>query len=760
MGTEVIEGNEIILNSIRYPLVGQLRRELTSLFPEKMVTGEYSKLSDINKDAWVISDQRGGVLIEEMDEQKHANRCYWSTCNLGFKGHIFLPKLATSVTIADTTGSPSTVPSITNPSFEDDEANGVAPTGWTNYTNGNGTALTDTTHPHSGTYSLKAIRGSTGDYAGRTQALPWDNAFRSAAVTVSCWIWQDTTGDPRGYLDIYDGQGTTTSTVTTTEGSFVKITATRTLHVSADQLLIRLYVTGASGEICWFDNVMTTIALTGNVKCFATFNGVHYMGKGSYLQKRTATNFTTVTSGSTLGGIITALVPTDDYLFIFCGDGCAGWAMDTNETLTQVPFYGDFGIWWDDKLFGADSKGQLFYVTKPEDPTNASFDVTKNGKLPIDDNDLQALETYYNIDGDDVIYAREKSGVWVHDYANAKWVKSQLQIPEHTNGAKGGCVWRDGLFVSSGLDVIKYTPDVPAQIVSMGLDRDDGMPVEYAGEIVYMTPGYNEFYAAVDASQVAGTGYSTIMAWDGTGWQCTWADASADSAIHAMDVSSVSTYSLWFDDANVVYYIPLHRNLRNPLKISTDTHATGAMHITPWFDADWQVGNKLALTHELYAGADVSSDESIIMKYRTNHTNTDRDTGWTTMDTVVAAGLDTYTFGSSLGTAFKAIQFRYDLARKAADTDETPDILYAVLYYKKVLPKKWGWRFTVDCSHPYHGYSGKQLLDAMVTAAELGTLMTFYYDTTCKYVEVRSVTAVQDTGRIRKGMYDIFVTEL
>jgi len=105
MAITIVNPNEVMLNSVRYPILGGIKPELTSIWPEKMVTGDYTKASDINKDSWVISDQRGGILIEEMDEQKDANRSYFSTCNLNYKGHIFLPDLATEMTMPAHTAS-------------------------------------------------------------------------------------------------------------------------------------------------------------------------------------------------------------------------------------------------------------------------------------------------------------------------------------------------------------------------------------------------------------------------------------------------------------------------------------------------------------------------------------------------------------------------------------------------------------------------------------------------------------------------------
>jgi len=86
----VVTKNEIQLNSIHYPIKGSPISALSSLYAPKMVVGDYSKESEREVSSWIIGDQRGGILVEEMDERTQANRAFFSTCDLRFKGHIFL----------------------------------------------------------------------------------------------------------------------------------------------------------------------------------------------------------------------------------------------------------------------------------------------------------------------------------------------------------------------------------------------------------------------------------------------------------------------------------------------------------------------------------------------------------------------------------------------------------------------------------------------------------------------------------------------
>jgi len=294
------------------------------------------------------------------------------------------------------------------------------------------------------------------------------------------------------------------------------------------------------------------------------------------------------------------------------------------------------------------------------------------------------------------------------------------------------------------------------------LDKDDGLPQLYGGEVVKFIKGYNEFFALVNSTYEGTTSYSSVMANDGKGWQSWWTDGTVNEAMHTGIVSSVVAHRLWFTAGTAVYWIALQKNIRNPKKVSTFAYSTGGIHITPWFDANW-VGQKLALQFKIFC-KDTTATESVLVQYRIDHATTAVATTWTTLGTVVAAGdgvETTYTFGSSLGTNFKAIQFKFTLARTnatpATDKLKSPDVQYAVLEYQKIIKPTWGWAFTIDCNKEYNGRTPNQMLDAVVTAAELEVLTPFLYKDTTYYVRVKSVEGERLTGDGRKGTYNVLV---
>ena len=414
---------------------------------------------------------------------------------------------------------------------------------------------------------------------------------------------------------------------------------------------------------------------------------------------------------------------------------------------------------WDDKEFFSDSDGQMKYDATPN---AASPSMTANGKLDLPDNYLKNLVLYRDADGDYVIYGATRQGLWIHDYTNAKWIETELTSPDHATGGMGADVWRDALYISSGLHVDYYKTGTTANIDSVGLDEYDGLPATRGGEIVKHIKGSDALYALVDSQYEGATSRSTVMRYDKLGWQCFWEAGSNNLDMHNGIESSIYAYRLWFDASDTVYYIPLYAYLAKPKKISTYTYAASGTHITPWFDAGWPNGDKLALKFKTKTSG-CSANETVTVSYRTDHTNTDLTTGWTSMGAITTNTTTTYTFGSDAGTSFKSIQFKFALARGGTTTNSPCIEWTSFVYLKKANSAStisWQYQFTVDCNQTYNHKSKSQLVDAVKTAVESTTLVQLGFrndtgGTDSPYGEIRSVNGDVQTGIRKQGQYTL-----
>ncbi|KKK74117.1 hypothetical protein LCGC14_2886990, partial [marine sediment metagenome] len=101
MADRVINTNEVCLNSVIFPIDGFVRETSISRFPGKTITGDYEYSNEQILSNWITRGQRGGMLVEDMDESIHADRYWYSNCDTRYD--ITLGKLATAISAPDNT---------------------------------------------------------------------------------------------------------------------------------------------------------------------------------------------------------------------------------------------------------------------------------------------------------------------------------------------------------------------------------------------------------------------------------------------------------------------------------------------------------------------------------------------------------------------------------------------------------------------------------------------------------------------------------
>jgi hypothetical protein len=133
------------------------------------------------------------------------------------------------------------------------------------------------------------------------------------------------------------------------------------------------------------------------------------------------------------------------------------------------------------------------------------------------------------------------------------------------------------------------------------------------------------------------------------------------------------------------------------------------------------------------------------------------------------AGTYTYTFGSSVGTAFRAIKFKLTLSRSTATTTglekfNSPDVISLTMEWRKKLTAKWGHTVEVDLNNIYKGNGPKDLRSNLISAIESTTLVEFTFrddsgGTRNYYVDVTSAQGLEYTGHDERGSTMISVVE-
>ena len=104
----VTSNNTVNLGNRLFNIVGKPQRRLVSVFPQKIVTGDYTNESNPVSSAQVWDDARGGIGVENWTQQA-AGRPWYSTLSLRHNRHLVLQRRAISTASNDDIGSDTSV---------------------------------------------------------------------------------------------------------------------------------------------------------------------------------------------------------------------------------------------------------------------------------------------------------------------------------------------------------------------------------------------------------------------------------------------------------------------------------------------------------------------------------------------------------------------------------------------------------------------------------------------------------------------------
>ena len=489
---------------------------------------------------------------------------------------------------------------------------------------------------------------------------------------------------------------------------------------------------------------------------------------------------------------ITVRMGGTDYIVVAHTDGYSYFSSAT--TVADKTTDAKYLAFWDDRLWGIDSTGQLWYtLTISGTPINDS-------KVPVQDGYVTDLFVGRDAKGEHILYAATKVGLFAHDSANQRWVQTEFELPFHNFNGVGSVRWRDSIYVPSGLGIYKYiNGNNNAVITVMGPDRDDGLPATYRGTVKSLVGTHTELLAAIDATTAPGaqaatdipwqygstagmsghsssviaasSGQSSIVAWNDTGWETKWVapSANAGKSISIMHVSNAGKgdYRLWWGFDGNVYHQLIPFDVTNPSQLTsvegTDYayEATG-FHETPWFDAQQVEVDKLAIKLKVEVDG-AGSNETVAVQYATDYS-----TSYTSLGTISSSGTTEYSFASGVGVGFRSIKFKLTLSREAGSTvaiqKKTPDVVSLTLEYRKKLPAKYGHTLEVSLNETYKGNGPKELRTNLVTAIESNVLVEFTYrddggGTRNYYVDIASATGLEFTGYDERGTSRITLVE-
>ena len=735
----MIEGT-VKLNGLWYNLASKIMGTYHSRMPGKVNTGpdEFDKENFLSN--WIISDQRGGIGVDEMDESVHADRSWWTNCITDYDGHMTLPRLATAI---------ETDLTLTAPTGHVDGAS----------------AWTSEASAYDGNVATKATEAAV-------PATSWSEFLEFTIASTNCW-------GARAYITIAGSSASTKIDVDVYYGGawnhvieqvYAGATSWNYAELTAVQAVtacrVRIYNPTAGAADCYIHDVdfFMESATTSTVFHFANFNSQLYLSQDDTLTRLNSARNAFIPIAVFAANITALLIGPNGSLLVYLGDTTVYQYMTATTEIFTATNVNDAttGILWDSKAWKMDADGNWWHSTDAD----SSATPTWTSKAGITDVPAQIERLGIGIDanGNPIIYCSTNTWLKVYDFTNNKWINTAVKLYGNQYHGKGFVYWNNAHYLSYGIGVKSYTVGTTGTLSDVGLNRDGGLPAEYNGVIPRLIDGGDQLFALVDASLVTGTQQSGLYAFTGQAWQCWWADASNDGAMNDAIVSSArSAYAVYFDCGGAIYYIDIPQGLSNPKYLTgTQTYATAGIYLSPWFDGGNQAFQKLVKAVVSYTKL-VTTTETIIIKYRLNKTNTDRDTGWTTLatfDTTAENGAIVNQIASGAGLAFNTFQFRLDFAR-GSTTTLSPDMLALVMGHRLITQGNWSWTMTLAIDNS-HNTSPATKWANLESAIESRTDVPFIYrfdpDET-HYVSFLSPQEIMAAGKEFDGHIQITVLE-
>lgn len=426
----------------------------------------------------------------------------------------------------------------------------------------------------------------------------------------------------------------------------------------------------------------------------------------------------------------------------------------------------------DAKLFKCNTDGTVKYSTDPWDTwTPATWSAA--GTITDIADQIENFEVGRDASGNYVPYCGTHSIMKVYDSSTPSWVDTEAVLPNHPNGAKGMTYWNGNIYLTYGLGMKEYNP-YSGTFTDVGLNLRDGLPAEYNGEIVKLqgASGGKGMFLLISAYDTSGNSKSGLYFYDGD-FKCWWISTSNNEKMYDVIVSPASDgYAVYWDCGGTIYYIDIPRGIQNPDKITQNYWTSGSIYF-PWLDMYNRGAQKLAKVLTDYAQS-ITISETVALKYRINHTNTDLTTGWTTLETLnstAESGYNEELFGSGAGIAYYSIQFAMDFTKVVAgeSPDYTPaqDVNNLQFYYDKRTGsvKKRRWEVEVACSDSYSFPSNQTALEQVTNLESAITsttdvLFSYHHISSRQYyVAVNCIGFWEETGTDYTAVYTLQLIE-
>lgn len=344
------------------------------------------------------------------------------------------------------------------------------------------------------------------------------------------------------------------------------------------------------------------------------------------------------------------------------------------------------------------------------------------------------------------------------------------------------------LYVAQGMQVAQWNTEVSTPV---GLNLDDGVPVEYRGSIVALANAGLELFALIDATETSSTvrelygsietddgvldtptGYSWLAGWEGGGWlPRAVGDTSGVAGTMLFISAAENTWRVWFSWDSKCFTLDLEQGGFNPLDdANADWEASGTTHL-PLIDLGYLEHKKLGLLVEMRTKRCTSTEKvlpyidydgagSFYPLYNADGTGH----GITTNGRhsfLLAANPDPATSNPLVfdddppaGHVHETAQLRVDLQRGSTVT-LTPVVEFIGFHAIKRQAALEAFTLTLDMSDQYNGLSPfeqHELVRALIDDSENALLHFSFQRKSDGEIDTRAVIPVAYSGRDYPGL--------
>jgi hypothetical protein len=456
------------------------------------------------------------------------------------------------------------------------------------------------------------------------------------------------------------------------------------------------------------------------------------------------------------------------------------WTNEAKDTVSLA--------FWDNRLWGISSGGQLWFAT--------TIGTQVDDALISKQSYAYAITLFVGPDasGEEILYCATREGLYAHDAANARFVRTKVQWPYRnvvagafTNYAQAAATWNGDIYVSpGGMTVYRYSP-TQGIVVSMGLDLDAGITdTDLRGDnITALIPTFTGLLAIVNANTT-----DSVWEYNGIGWHY-FTETYVSTGAGSHHISASSSYYRFYhalgtgSTGGILGYVTLKTGSVNPdvdTTISYEGTNDVAIHETPWFNAGQNEIDKTAIRLRIECTG-MTDDETVKVEYALNYSGTyesastsDGKSTFTVKGTAsnkvtiavfpkvgTTATLPLANTTSQAGSDFQAIRFKLTLNRGSTAT-LTPNMKSLSLEWRRKIPARYGFEFAIDRSQSYGGRTPKEMKSHLITAVENSAQVEFTFvdddgSTQNYYVDVTNMEDVEDTGHGEIGQTRIAVVE-